>query len=139
MNTDIIIVGCGVAGLYCALNLPEDKKITTVIETSKTNKPEKITTVVANKTRVGDRKYLKKRIDSKGNILATREVFKPTKKGPLSGRTSIVNAGHGYRPPTKDGVIFDEGASEESANAGLKKKGKKTRFEKISFFTSINL
>ena len=30
MNTDIIIVGCGVAGLYCALNLPEDKKITVV-------------------------------------------------------------------------------------------------------------
>ena len=30
MITDIIIVGCGVAGLYCALNLPEDKKITVV-------------------------------------------------------------------------------------------------------------
>ncbi|MBQ7044716.1 MAG: L-aspartate oxidase [Clostridia bacterium] len=30
MNTDIIIVGCGVAGLYCALNLPMDKKITVV-------------------------------------------------------------------------------------------------------------
>ena len=30
MNTDILIVGCGVAGLYCALNLPEDKNITIV-------------------------------------------------------------------------------------------------------------
>lgn len=30
MNTDILIVGCGVAGLYCALNLPSDKKITLV-------------------------------------------------------------------------------------------------------------
>ena len=30
MFTDIIIVGCGVAGLYCALNLPEDKKIVVV-------------------------------------------------------------------------------------------------------------
>ncbi len=30
MTTDIIIVGCGVAGLYCALNLPKDKKITVV-------------------------------------------------------------------------------------------------------------
>ncbi len=30
MNTDIIIVGCGVAGLYCALNMPQDKKITVV-------------------------------------------------------------------------------------------------------------
>lgn len=30
MITDVLIVGCGVAGLYCALNLPEDKKITIV-------------------------------------------------------------------------------------------------------------
>lgn len=30
MNTDIIIVGCGVAGLYCALNMPQDKRITVV-------------------------------------------------------------------------------------------------------------
>ncbi len=30
MNTDIIIVGCGVAGLYCALNLPKNKRITIV-------------------------------------------------------------------------------------------------------------
>ncbi len=30
MKTDILIVGCGVAGLYCALNLPENKNITVV-------------------------------------------------------------------------------------------------------------
>ncbi len=30
MKTDILIVGCGVAGLYCALNLPKGKKITLV-------------------------------------------------------------------------------------------------------------
>ena len=30
MKTDILIVGCGVVGLYCALNLPEDKKITII-------------------------------------------------------------------------------------------------------------
>ncbi len=30
MKTDILIVGCGVAGLYCALNLPKDKQITIV-------------------------------------------------------------------------------------------------------------
>lgn len=30
MKTDILIVGCGVAGLYCALNLPKDKKIVIV-------------------------------------------------------------------------------------------------------------
>jgi len=30
MNTDVVIVGCGVAGLYCAMKLPRDKKITIV-------------------------------------------------------------------------------------------------------------
>ncbi len=30
MKTDIIIVGCGVSGLYCALNIPRDKKIVMV-------------------------------------------------------------------------------------------------------------
>ncbi len=30
IKTDVLIVGCGVAGLYCALNLPKDKKITLV-------------------------------------------------------------------------------------------------------------
>ncbi len=30
IKTDILIVGCGVGGLYCALNLPKDKKITVV-------------------------------------------------------------------------------------------------------------
>lgn len=30
MNTDILIVGCGCSGLYCALHLPEDKKITII-------------------------------------------------------------------------------------------------------------
>ena len=27
MITDVLIVGCGVSGLYCALNLPKDKNI----------------------------------------------------------------------------------------------------------------
>ena len=27
MKTDIVIVGCGVAGLYAALNLPKDRKV----------------------------------------------------------------------------------------------------------------
>ncbi len=30
MKTDILIVGCGVSGLYCALNLPQNKKITLI-------------------------------------------------------------------------------------------------------------
>ena len=30
MKTDVVIVGCGVAGLYCALNMPPEKQITIV-------------------------------------------------------------------------------------------------------------
>lgn len=30
LNTDIVIVGCGVAGLFCAINLPADKKVTII-------------------------------------------------------------------------------------------------------------
>jgi len=37
MKTDILIVGCGVAGLYCALNLPESKHITVI---TKDNAPK---------------------------------------------------------------------------------------------------
>ena len=36
MNTDVLIVGCGVAGLYCALNLPEDKNIMIVTKNEAT-------------------------------------------------------------------------------------------------------
>lgn len=36
MITDILIVGCGVAGLYCALNLPAEKKITVVTKNKAT-------------------------------------------------------------------------------------------------------
>lgn len=34
MKTDVIIVGCGVAGLYCALNLPKNKKIIIITKKS---------------------------------------------------------------------------------------------------------
>ena len=30
MKTDILIAGTGCSGLYCALNLPKDKKITLI-------------------------------------------------------------------------------------------------------------
>jgi L-aspartate oxidase len=30
IKTDIVIVGCGAAGLYCALNLPKDKNIVVI-------------------------------------------------------------------------------------------------------------
>ncbi len=37
MKTDIVIVGCGASGLYCALNLPSDKEIIIVTKDSLEN------------------------------------------------------------------------------------------------------
>ena len=34
MNTDVLIVGCGVSGLYCALNLPKNLSITIITKSS---------------------------------------------------------------------------------------------------------
>lgn len=34
IDTDILIVGCGVAGAYCALNLPENRRITVVTKSA---------------------------------------------------------------------------------------------------------
>ena len=36
-ESDVLIVGSGVAGLYCALNLPSDKKVTIIAKTSLTD------------------------------------------------------------------------------------------------------
>ncbi len=33
MNTDILIVGSGCSGLYCALHLPKEKNITIITKT----------------------------------------------------------------------------------------------------------
>ena len=33
-HTDILIVGCGVSGLYCALNLPADKRVTIITKST---------------------------------------------------------------------------------------------------------
>ena len=37
IKSDIIIIGCGVSGLYCALNLPKDKRITVITKDSLEN------------------------------------------------------------------------------------------------------
>ena len=34
MNTDVLIVGSGCSGLYCALNLPRNLKITMITKSS---------------------------------------------------------------------------------------------------------
>lgn len=70
-----------------------DKK--QVIYNKETNTKTEVVdmTTTANLT---NRPLLQKKNKVNGEVLATRQVFNPTKKGSLSGKTIIVNAGHGY-------------------------------------------
>ncbi|MDD3237969.1 MAG: N-acetylmuramoyl-L-alanine amidase [Candidatus Gastranaerophilales bacterium] len=46
-------------------------------------------------------------VDSDGNIVAEVKIFEPTKKGELSGKTILVNSGHGGYNPNNG--LFDPG------------------------------
>ncbi len=74
--------------------IPESSKKTTIDTKTKT-----VTEIIDMSKQDPDlktRPHLKK-TKRNGKIVATREVFNPTKSGKLSGKTIIVNAGHGYK------------------------------------------
>lgn len=53
-------------------------------------------------------------LDKNGNIVADVKVYEPTAKGALTGKTIIINAGHGgYNPKTGD---FDPGTFASDSN-----------------------
>ena len=70
-------------------NIPEEKK-STIIEGD-----SKIQIIENTNPKNKDRKYFKLQKEN-GVIVATRKVFEPNQKGALSGKTVIINAGHGY-------------------------------------------
>ena len=53
--------------------------------------PKKIKKMIGS-----NRPLLEKIYKKNGKVIATRAVFEPTAKGKLTGKTIIVNAGHGY-------------------------------------------
>ena len=70
-----------------------DKKKITVDKTTNT------TTEIVNMSgvvKLDNRDLLKQKRKINGKVVATRAEFNPTKSGPLSGKTIIINAGHGY-------------------------------------------
>jgi len=73
--------------------IPESRKKTTIDKETNT-----VTEVIdmSFDPELKSRTHLKKN-KRNGKIIATREVFKPTGSGELSGKTIIVNAGHGYK------------------------------------------
>lgn len=46
--------------------------------------------------KLANRPLLQKKMKVNGKVVATRKVFEPTRFGKLSGKTIIINAGHGY-------------------------------------------
>ncbi len=71
----------------------EDKKQVTVDEKTNT-KTETIN--MSSEAKLAKRPLLQKKMKVNGKVIATRKVFEPTRSGKLSGKTIIVNAGHGY-------------------------------------------
>ena len=55
-------------------------------------------------------------LDKRGNIKANVRVYEPIRKGDLSGRTIIVNAGHGGYNPNNG--FFDAGSSVKGSDGG---------------------
>ena len=91
--------------------IPSDKKKITVDKATNT----KIETVdMSGVVNLKNRELLKEKRKINGRVVATRGVFNPTKSGQLSGKTIIVNAGHGYSESNIDvGAIGRAGLEDE--------------------------
>ena len=69
---------------------------------------------MAGEANFTNRPLLKKKRKINGKVAATREVFLPLRKGRLSGKTIILNAGHGYSQAGIDrGTLGRAGAEDE--------------------------
>ena len=65
---------------------------------SKDDEGNEITVIKSDNATLQTRKYLTRNKNNKtGRYTASMHSFEPTKKGNLSGKTIIVNAGHGYK------------------------------------------
>ncbi len=134
LKSDIIKPGQKLVLLYNDVNynVSDAYKTTKTVRTKSSDgkseivQTETITTTL-EKNEVGNRPYLKKVSDAKGNIKVSRHVFEPPvdSNGPLKGKTIIINAGHGYGQPNGVGVIFDSGTTAETITKAEKKAGRK--------------
>ena len=77
-------------------------------------KVEKIDMASSDKP-VKSRKYLRYKTKIDGLVVANREEFAPKGNGKLSGKTIIINAGHGYGQASRDpgAVVEKDGLNQE--------------------------
>ena len=66
-------------------------------------------------------------VDSKGNVVADVRKFQPTKKGPLTGKTVMVNAGHGWGGSKVANASFKPGARYKDKNGKMLEEWYKAR------------
>jgi len=88
-----------------------DDKKTVVVDKSTNTKTE--TVDMSDNAKLATRPLLKQKTRINGKVAATRKVFEPTKSGKLTGKTIIVNAGHGYSQAGTDPGAHGIGAAED--------------------------
>ena len=95
MSTDEIKAGQKLIVVYndSDYSVAANKKKVTVDKA--TNTTTEVVDMSSNK-KLKNRPLLQEKRRVNGQVEATRQVFEPTGKGKLSGKTIIVNAGHGY-------------------------------------------
>ncbi len=95
MSTDEIKAGQKLIVVYndSDYSVAANKKKVTVDKA--TNTTTEVVDMSSNK-KLKNRPLLQEKRRVNGQVEATRHVFEPTGKGKLSGKTIIVNAGHGY-------------------------------------------
>ncbi len=66
-------------------------------------------------------------VDSKGQVIAEVVMYNPTSKGPLSGKTIMVNAGHGWGGDDLKSATFRPGARYKDVNGKMLEEWYKNR------------
>ena len=110
---DILVEGEEIKIIY---NNPDYDKTPEAVTTNIVNgkKIEQIDMSTSDKA-VKSRKYLRYETKINGFVVANRAEFAPTGKGKLSGKTIILNAGHGYGQASRDpgAVVEKDGINPE--------------------------
>lgn len=95
MSTDKIKAGQKLIVVYNDSDYSVAANKKKVIVDKTTNTTTEVVDMSSNK-QLKNRPLLQEKRRVNGQVEATRHVFEPTGKGKLSGKTIIVNAGHGY-------------------------------------------
>ncbi len=113
LESDSIIPGQKIKVVYNDSDyaISDDKK--KVVYDEKTNEITEIVDMRGT-ANLENRELLKQKRKVNGKVAATRAVFSPTASGELSGKTIIVNAGHGYSQAGTDvGTEGQKGLEDE--------------------------